>query len=229
MGVRENLAHIQSKISDACQKVNRSPEEVSIVAVTKYVTISRAEEAIQAGIQNLGENRLEGAMEKYEMLGDKAEWHFIGNLQSRKVKEMIHAYQYIHSLDRASLAKELNKRCEPGQSIKCFVQVNVSGEETKSGLHPNEVVDFIKALDKYPAVNVIGLMTMAPYEEDPEKVRPVFQQLRELRDNVKAENLEHAPCKELSMGMSNDFEIAIEEGATFIRLGTSLVGSDETS
>lgn len=226
MSVKDNIEQIHQKISSACERAERSPEDISIVAVTKYVSVQRAEEAVEAGIEHLGENRLEGALEKYEVLGNKAHWHFIGNLQTRKVKEMIHAYQYIHSLDRVSLAKELNKRSEDGQIIQCFVQVNVSGEETKSGLAPEEVLDFIKSLDKFPAVRVIGLMTMAPYADDPESVRPVFRELRTLRDQVAAEKMEHAPCRELSMGMSNDFEIAIEEGATFIRLGTSLVGED---
>ncbi|SDN25205.1 YggS family pyridoxal phosphate-dependent enzyme [Alkalicoccus daliensis] len=229
MVVQENLREIQQKIAAACKKADRSPEEVNIVAVTKYVSVDRAKEAVEAGISHLAENRLEGAMEKYEEIGGKAHWHFIGNLQSRKVKGMIHAYEYIHSLDRGSLAKELNKRVESGRTVKCFVQVNVSGEESKSGIAPAEVLSFIRSLDKYPAVKLIGLMTMAPHVENPEEVRPVFSHLRELRDQVMAENLDHAPCTELSMGMSNDFEIAVQEGATFIRLGTSLVGTESTS
>lgn len=229
MIVEENLKQINEQIIAACKRVDRKAEEINIVAVTKYVSVSRAQEAVACGIIHLAENRLEGAMEKYEEIGNKVHWHFIGNLQSRKVKGMIHAYEYIHSLDRLSLAKELNKRVENGAQVKCFVQVNVSGEETKSGIHPDEVIDFISSLEKYPAVKVIGLMTMAPHAENPEEVRPVFSHLRKLRDQVQDKNWPHAPCRELSMGMSNDFEIAIEEGATFIRLGTSLVGAETTS
>ncbi len=224
MSVNENLQKLEARIEKACERSGRSAESIHIVAVTKYVSIERAKEAVEAGIGHLGENRLEGAMEKYEAIGSGAEWHFIGNLQSRKVKEMIHAYSYVHSLDRISLAKEINKRASEGRKMKCFVQVNVSGEESKSGIKPDEVMDFVLSMEKYPAVEIIGLMTMAPYEEDPEEVRPYFQRLRELRDEVKGKKLPYAPCTELSMGMSNDFEVAVEEGATFIRIGSILVG-----
>ncbi|WP_147802403.1 YggS family pyridoxal phosphate-dependent enzyme [Alkalicoccus halolimnae] len=226
MSVEENLQRIQERINNAANVAGRNPEDIHIVAVTKYVTIERAEEAVKAGIKHLGENRLEGAMEKYEAIGDQVSWHFIGSLQSRKVKDMIHAYDYIHSLDRTSLAKEINKRSEEGQTVKCFVQVNVSGEESKAGLAPAQTLEFIETLKKYPAVEVVGLMTMAPYEEKPEKVRDYFRNLKHLRDEVRLQGFPHAPCKELSMGMSNDFEIAVEEGATFIRVGSSLVGEE---
>ncbi|TVP83455.1 MAG: YggS family pyridoxal phosphate-dependent enzyme [Alkalicoccus sp.] len=224
MSVKNNLQKVETRIQKACERSDRSAESIHIVAVTKYVSIERAKEAVEAGIDHLGENRLEGAMEKYEAIGSGAEWHFIGSLQSRKVKEMIHAYSYVHSLDRISLAKEINKRASEGRIMKCFVQVNVSGEESKSGITPDEVMDFVLSMEKYPAVEIVGLMTMAPYAEDPEEVRPYFQRLRELRDMVKEKKLSYAPCTELSMGMSNDFEVAVEEGATFIRVGSILVG-----
>ncbi|PTL39705.1 YggS family pyridoxal phosphate-dependent enzyme [Alkalicoccus saliphilus] len=224
MSVKDNLQKLESRIGKACERTGRSADDVHIVAVTKYVSIERAKEAVQAGIGHLGENRLEGAMEKYEAIGSGAEWHFIGSLQSRKVKEMIHAYSYVHSLDRTSLAKEINKRASEGQKMKCFVQVNVSGEESKSGIKPDEVMDFVLSMEKYPAVEIIGLMTMAPYAENPEEVRHYFKHLRELRDKVKDKKLPYAPCTELSMGMSNDFEVAVEEGATYIRIGSILVG-----
>lgn len=224
MSVKNNLQKVETRIQKACERSGRSAESIHIVAVTKYVSIERAKEAVEAGIVHLGENRLEGAMEKYEAIGSGAEWHFIGSLQSRKVKEMIHAYSYVHSLDRISLAKEINKRASEGRIMKCFVQVNVSGEESKSGITPDEVMDFVLSMEKYPAVEIVGLMTMAPYAEDPEEVRPYFQRLRELRDMVKEKKLSYAPCTELSMGMSNDFEVAVEEGATFIRVGSILVG-----
>ncbi|PRO65310.1 YggS family pyridoxal phosphate-dependent enzyme [Alkalicoccus urumqiensis] len=227
MTVQENLSDINLKIESACRRSGRKPEDVSIVAVTKYVSIERAEEALEAGIHHLGENRLEGAMEKFDAIGSRAVWHFIGSLQSRKVKDMLHAYDYIHSLDRLSLAKEIQKRAEEGRTVSCFVQVNVSGEESKSGLDPEKTRSFIEELEQYPAVKVVGLMTMAPYAENPEEVRPFFQKLRELRNEIRSLDLPWAPCTELSMGMSNDLEIAVEEGATFVRLGSSLVGSEE--
>lgn len=222
MKVAENLIHIRQKISNACQKVNRTPDEVKLIAVTKYVSIDRADEALEAGIINLGENRDDGLLAKWDVLGDKPLWHFIGTLQTRKVKNIIDKVEYIHSLDRISLAEEINKRAL--KKIKCLVQVNVSGEESKHGLASEDVIDFIKNLRPYENISIEGLMTMAPFTEDEEQLRACFRKLRELRKQIKNLHLEYAPCTELSMGMSNDFEIAIEEGATMIRIGTALVG-----
>lgn len=222
MKVAENLIHISQQISNACHRVNRTPDEVKLIAVTKYVSIDRANEALEAGIINLGENRDEGLLKKWEVLGDKPSWHFIGTLQTRKVKNIIDKVEYIHSLDRISLAEEINKRAV--KKMKCLVQVNVSQEESKHGLPPEDVVDFIKDLRAYENISIEGLMTMAPLTDDEEQLRTCFRQLKELRDQIKDCNFDYAPCTELSMGMSNDFEIAIEEGATMIRIGTALVG-----
>jgi pyridoxal phosphate enzyme (YggS family) len=225
--VKQKFQEIQASIQEACERTNRNPESIHIVAVTKYVSIEKAQEAVQAGVVHLGENRLEEGLEKYNAIGDNVSWHFIGNLQSKKVKKMIHAFDYIHSLDRLSLAKEVNLRLDGERKVKCFVQVNVTGEESKSGIEPEEVFTFIEQLKHYPAVEVVGLMTMAPYVEDTESLRPAFRHLRELKEAVEEKQWSHAPCHELSMGMSNDYEIAIEEGATFIRIGSSLVGTDK--
>lgn len=227
--VSENVEQLRQRIQDACKKSNRSAAEIKVIAVTKYVSVETAQNAVAAGIIDLGENRLEGLMEKMEALGTKPAYHFIGALQSRKVKQFPAGISYIHSLDRTSLAKELDKRFKDKEQVNCFVQVNVSGEASKSGIEPDDVFDFIKDLKKYESLHIVGLMTMAPFEDDPEQTRPVFKQLREIRDRVKQENWSHAPCSELSMGMSNDFEVAIEEGATFIRIGTSLVGNEKMS
>jgi hypothetical protein len=190
--------------------------------VTKYVTIERTEEALQAGITNFGENRLDGFLTKYDHFQDRAKWHFIGTLQSRKVKEVIDKVNMIHSLDRMSLAKEINKRTN--ETMDCFVQVNVSGEETKHGLNPQEVLSFIEEMAKFEKIRIVGLMTMAPHIEDEFRLREFFRKLAELRDEVRKQNFSHAPCEFLSMGMSNDFSIAVEEGATHIRIGSNLVG-----
>jgi PLP dependent protein len=222
MKVSENLIHIRQQIINACQKVNRAPNEVKLIAVTKYVSIERAQEALDAGIINLGENRDDGLLKKWDVLGDKPLWHFIGTLQTRKVKNIIDKVEYIHSLDRISLAEEINKRAM--KKIKCLVQVNVSQEESKHGLTPEDVIDFIKSLRPYENIIIEGLMTMAPYTDDVEQLRTCFRRLKELLEEIKNCNLDYAPCTELSMGMSNDFEIAIEEGATMIRIGTALVG-----
>ncbi|RWZ60682.1 YggS family pyridoxal phosphate-dependent enzyme [Halobacillus fulvus] len=222
MSVKENLAHIYEQIDKACENCDRTRDDITIVAVTKYVSNERAKEAVEAGIQDLGENRKEGFLEKYEAIGDRARWHFIGSLQSRKVKEVIDYIDAIHSLDRKSLAKEINKRAQ--EPVDCFVQVNVSGEESKHGLAVDEVEDFIDMLKAYENVRVVGLMTMAPHTEEEERLRGVFRQLRALRDIIRDKHLPHAPCEHLSMGMSNDYAIAIEEGATHIRIGSKLVG-----
>ncbi|WP_428908727.1 YggS family pyridoxal phosphate-dependent enzyme [Niallia sp. Krafla_26] len=225
MKVVENLQVIQKKIIEACKKVNRNPNEVKIIAVTKYVSNERAQEAVNAGILDLGENYDEGLIKKWEVLQDKPKWHFIGSLQSRKVKNIIEKVDYIHSLDRLSLAKEINKRSK--SIVKCFVQVNVSGEETKHGISPDELIGFIQSLEEYPNIEVVGLMTMAPLTDDESLVRDCFRALKSLQIKVQQMELEFAPCKELSMGMSNDYEIAIEEGATMIRIGTALVGEEK--
>ncbi|CRK80565.1 YggS family pyridoxal phosphate-dependent enzyme [Neobacillus massiliamazoniensis] len=225
MKVAINLENIRQQINDACKKSNRNPNEVTIIAVTKYVSTSRAKEALDAGIENLGENRDEGILEKWSVLGDKPVWHFIGTLQTRKVKNIIDKVDYIHSIDRLSLVEEINKRAT--KKIKCLVQVNVSGEESKHGLESENVLDFIKQLQEFENISVEGLMTMAPLTEDERALRDCFRKLRELRDQVQAFQFDFAPCSELSMGMSNDFSIAIEEGATMVRIGTALVGDDE--
>lgn len=224
--MKENLQSIQASIQEACQRVGRNAKDVQIIAVTKYVSVETANEAILAGVKHLGENRVEGGLKKWEELHDKANWHFIGSLQSRKVKDMIGKFEYIHSLERLSLAKEIDKRAKSGQTVKCFVQVNISEEQSKSGLSVEEVIPFIHELDKYESIQVIGLMTMAPFVEDAEETRPIFRRLKQLQEEIRALNLKHAPCTELSMGMSNDYIVAIEEGATYIRLGTSLVGKE---
>lgn len=222
MKVIEKLQLIQREIAEACARSNRNPEEISIVAVTKYVTVDRAVEALAAGIQHFGENRDDGLLKKWEVLKDKPTWHFIGTLQSRKVKNIIDKVKYIHSLDRLSLAKEINKRAE--QPVKCFVQVNVSGEESKHGLDPEQVAGFIKQLAQFEKVIVAGLMTMAPLTDDEDVLRTCFRKLKDLQTEIQHLDLPHAPCDDLSMGMSNDFKIAIEEGATFVRIGSALVG-----
>ncbi|MGX1194032.1 YggS family pyridoxal phosphate-dependent enzyme [Metabacillus sp. SLBN-84] len=222
MSVKQNLEEIRARIKHTCSETDRNPDEIRLIAVTKYVSIERAKEAVEAGIAHLGENRNEGLAEKYEAIGNSASWHFIGTLQTRKVKDMIDKADYIHSLDRLSLAKEIDKRAD--DKVKCFIQVNTSGEESKHGMTPEEVLPFVKELENYPNIVVVGLMTMAPNTDDEHVLRESFKRLRTLRGEVKSLHLPYAPCSELSMGMSNDFEIAVEEGATFIRIGSALVG-----
>lgn len=222
--VSNNLLEIEKDIQKACEKSGRNPEEVKLIAVTKYVTIERAKQAVENGVKDLGENRPEGLIDKKNEIGDAATWHFIGSLQSRKVRDIVNEVDYIHSLDRMSLAKEINKRAD--RVVDCFVQVNTSGEESKHGLEPENVAEFVDALRDFPNIRVAGLMTMAPYIDDESALRSYFRKLRQLRDDISGRHLSHAPCMYLSMGMSNDYKIAIEEGATHIRIGTKLVGAE---
>ncbi|HEU5139735.1 MAG TPA: YggS family pyridoxal phosphate-dependent enzyme [Bacillales bacterium] len=224
MSVAINAAQIREKIEAASSRSGRKPNEVQIIAVTKYVSIETAEEALDSGIRHIGESRDSGFLMKREVLGERAVWHFIGTLQSRKVKTVIDQVDYLHSLNRLSLAKEIQKRATG--RVRCFVQVNVSGEESKHGIATNKVQEFIKKLVDYPKIEVVGLMTMAPHIENRDEIRSVFRELRKLAEDVQSRKWGHAPCRELSMGMSNDFEIAVEEGATFVRLGTRLVGKE---
>lgn len=221
--ITNNLQVIEAKINDACARVGRSRQDVTCIAVTKSVSVERTEEALQAGILHVGENRPEGlALKQQHIQNDRAVWHYIGSLQTRKVKQVVNVVDYIHSLDRISLAEEIEKRAT--KAVKCFVQVNVSGEESKHGLTPEQLQPFLHELAAFTHIEVVGLMTMAPNTEDEQIIRNVFQQLKQLQLQVQALQLDYAPCKELSMGMSGDFEIAIEEGATFVRIGTALVG-----
>ena len=222
--VQYNLEQIEKQLKTHCEKGNISTLP-NVIAVTKYVTIDRANDAYNAGIRHFGENRLEGFQLKKEALPDDIVMHFIGSLQTRKVKEVINEIDYFHALDRLKLAKEINKRAE--HKIKCFVQVNVSGEESKQGVALKDVNTFIETLEQYENLEVVGLMTMAPLTDDESYIKSLFQSLKNKRDEIKALNLNYAPCTELSMGMSNDFHLAAEEGASFVRIGTKLVGKEE--
>jgi PLP dependent protein len=216
-----NLQQIEQQIANAKAQAHAT-QDVHIVAVTKEVDVARTAEAIAAGLMHLGENRPEGLNNKLQHITAKVKWHYIGSLQTRKVKQVINEIDYLHSLDRLSLAEEIEKRAD--KTVKCFVQANVSGEQSKHGLTTEEVIPFIESLGAFSKIEVIGLMTMAPNTEDEAVIRSVFRNLKQLQQQVAALNLPHAPCNELSMGMSNDFTIAIEEGATFVRIGTALVG-----
>ena len=219
--VKENLVEINSQICNSSEEseFNTAPQ---VIVVTKYVTIDRAKEAYEAGLKNFGENRIEGFLEKKKHLPDDAIMHFIGSLQTRKVKDIINEIDYLHAFDRLKLAKEIEKRAE--HVVKCFVQVNVSGEESKHGMSPDDVIPFIQELKDFKHIEIVGLMTMAPLTEDKIKLRQYFNQLRLLKEKVQSLNLSYAPCTELSMGMSNDFNEAILEGASYVRIGTKLVG-----
>jgi len=228
VSLEERIQQVNQKIEDACKRSNRPFEDVNVIAVTKYVSLQTTGAVLDHGLEHIGENRWQDAQAKWEAFGQKGTWHFIGHLQTNKVKDVIGKFAYIHSLDRLSLAKELDKKAASlGIKVNAFMQVNISGEESKYGLQPEQASSFLKDIQSFNNLKVIGLMTMAPHEEDPELTRPVFRGLRELRDDLNGQALTAEPITELSMGMSNDFEVAIEEGATWVRLGSILVGKEE--
>ncbi|CDZ99425.1 hypothetical protein BN1048_00460 [Jeotgalicoccus saudimassiliensis] len=202
------------------QVKNETGDGVKIIAVTKYHTVEETLKAYAAGVRHFGENRIEGFIEKRAALPDDAEVHFIGTMQSRKVKEVIGDLHYLHSLERESVAKKIE---QAGQHVvNCFIQVNVSDEASKHGLKPEEVEAFIGKLKDYKYVKVIGLMTMAPNTEDSSIIENTFKGLRALRDEIA---VNYPEVTELSMGMSNDYPIAVQYGATYIRIGSKIMGS----
>jgi len=221
MSILNNVNKVKQEIANTCTTVNRNARDVTIIGVTKYVDALVADELRASGITNLGENRADVFLEKYHEIGKDVIWHFIGTLQTRKVRDVINKIEYLHSLDRLSLAEEVNKRAD--RKIKCFVQVNVADEESKHGLGKSEVIDFIKQISVYDKIEVVGLMTMAPLTDDEQVIRSCFSGLRQLQMEVKDLSLPYAPCTELSMGMTDDYKVAIEEGATFVRLGRCLI------
>jgi len=224
----DRMRSVEERLARACAARGRKREDVTVIAVTKYVSVAAAEAIVKAGIRHIGENRWPDAKAKWEALQGQAVFHYIGTLQTNKVKHVVGRFDYIHSLDRLSLAEAIHSRASSlGIKVPCFIQVNVSGEATKHGLSPEELPDFVRQLRPFTAIKPIGLMTMAPYTDDPEKTRPVFRGLRQLRDDLNRAALTEEPLTELSMGMSGDFEVAVEEGATWVRLGTVLVGNAE--
>ncbi|MBS4534206.1 YggS family pyridoxal phosphate-dependent enzyme [Clostridium sp. D2Q-14] len=226
MSINENIKEIERKINEACKRTNRSREDINLIAVTKTISVDIISEAIELGMTDIGENKVQEITAKYDALNDyDLTWHMIGHLQSNKVKYIIDKVDLIHSLDRKSLAKELNKRAKKiDRVINALVQVNIAEEESKFGLKKEDVMDFLKMLEGYPYIKVKGLMVMAPYAEESENVRYVFRDAKALFEKIKKKELSNVEMKYLSMGMTNDFEIAIEEGANLIRVGTGIFG-----
>lgn len=219
--IENNLAEVNQKIEQACAQVNRNRSEVTLIAVTKTVDIQTTSELIDLGQVHIAENRADKFIAKKAALPSKdIVWHYIGNLQRRKVKEVINEVDYFHALDSLRLADEIQKRAN--HVIKCFVEVNVSGEESKHGFALEEVRDFILSLQNHEFIQVVGLMTMAPFDSTSQQQHEIFKQLKQKQLEIEALNLSYAPCHDLSMGMSNDYEIAVMEGATYVRVGTAL-------
>jgi len=215
--IAANIKEVQRRIERACQRSHRSPSEITLVAVTKGFEATAIRAAFDCGIRNFGENRVQEAEDKIAQLSDlkpNVTWHMVGHLQSNKAKRATDLFDIIHSVDSVRLAEILNRRVE--KTLPVLLEVNVSGEATKGGFSVDETAMAVEKIRLLPNLKVIGLMTIAPLVADPEEVRPVFRKLRELRDFL---GLEH-----LSMGMTDDFEVAVEEGATMLRIGRAIFG-----
>ena len=223
--IADNLASVKERIADAALRSGRSPESVKLVGVSKTVDLERIEEAVSAGLQILGENYVQEAREKIEQLGDRVSWHFVGRLQTNKAKYAVKLFDLIQTVDSLKLAAELNRRAQPLQRvIPIIIQVNLAGEASKGGVHPPECISLIRQIAELSNLRVQGLMTMPPFFNDPERARPFFRQLRELSERVAEAQVVGTEMKEISMGMSGDYEAAIEEGATLVRVGTAIFG-----
>jgi PLP dependent protein len=223
--IKGNLEEIRQRLGDAAIRAGRDPREVRLVAVTKTVGIERLKEAVAAGQSLFGENYVQEARAKIAALGPGLTWHFIGHLQSNKARPAVELFDLIHSVDRLSLAQALEQAAARlGKVQDILLQVNLAGEETKSGSAPANVQALLEEISRMSHLRVLGLMTMPPWFDDPERVRPYFRALRELRDRLRGLQLEDGDLSELSMGMTGDFEAAVSEGATLVRIGTAIFG-----
>lgn len=220
MSIAENVKNILNKVDVAKATSPYSNQDVQVIAVTKYVEAEKAAQVVEAGIHHLAENRTDLFLEKYKALENKdITWHLIGNLQRRKVKDVINLVDYFHALDSVKLAKEIEKRAE--HPIKCFLEVNISGEETKHGFAPEDIDQALAEISQLDNVEIVGLMTMAPIDADNEQLDNIFASMKQLQIEIAAKEITNIPCTELSMGMSRDYTRAIQQGATFVRIGTA--------
>ncbi|MBS4459339.1 YggS family pyridoxal phosphate-dependent enzyme [Lactococcus petauri] len=220
MSIVENVKNILNKVDVAKATSPYSNQDVQVIAVTKYVDTAKAAQVVEAGIHHLAENRTDLFLEKYKALENKdITWHLIGNLQRRKVKDVINLVDYFHALDSVKLAKEIEKRAE--HMVKCFLEVNISGEETKHGFAPEDIDQALAEISQLENVEIVGLMTMAPIDADNEQLDNIFASMKQLQIEIAAKEITNIPCTELSMGMSRDYTRAIQQGATFVRIGTA--------
>lgn len=223
--IKNNISAIREEIEKSCLKSGRNSNEITIIAVTKTIDTERINYAVDCGMLNLGENKVQEVMDKYFAVDKNVKWNLIGHLQTNKVKYIIDKVELIHSVDSVKLAEEISKRAEKNNLIKdVLVQINVAMEETKFGINIEEAVDFVKSISVFSNIRIKGLMTIAPYYEDTNMVRPIFRQLKEKFDELAKMNIPNTEMKYLSMGMSNDYNIAIEEGANMVRVGTAIFG-----
>lgn len=228
MSLTDNLALIQQRIRTACERSDRDVNSVLLLAVSKTHPPEVIREAVNLGLTTFGENKVQEAKAKIPNCPGKARWHFIGHLQSNKCRDAVELFEMIQGVDSLAIAQEINKRAEQAsKTMPILLEINVAGEGSKFGYQPEQMLAELEALNALPRLEIHGLMAIPPYTPMPEKARPYFQKLRELKQQ--AEALLGAPLPQLSMGMSGDFEVAIEEGATIVRIGTALFGERSSS
>jgi pyridoxal phosphate enzyme (YggS family) len=221
--IRENLLQIQDRIAVAAERSGRDPHSIGLVAVSKTKPVSLILEAIDAGITDIGENRVQEAKSKYDQVGRPVKWHFVGHLQTNKVKQTLQIFDLIHSVDSLRLLAEIDRRStQLNRQTEVLIQVNTSTEPSKYGIEPDQTLDFIESALTYAHVRIKGLMTIGAFLPNPEAVRPMFVLLRRLKEKILAQQLPDVDMEYLSMGMTNDFEVAIEEGANLVRIGTAI-------
>ena len=224
--LKENLQKVEERIAAACMRAGRRREDVTLIAVSKTKPVDMLREAYDLGIRVFGENKVQELTEKYDRLPEDIRWHMIGHLQTNKVKYIVGKTELIHSVDSLKLAEMIEKESQKhGCVTDILVEVNLAEEESKFGLRMEEVIPFIEKIVQYPHINVRGLMTIAPFVENPEENRTIFADLHKLYVDIKEKNIDNGTVSILSMGMTNDYEVAIEEGATMVRIGTGIFGA----
>lgn len=228
--LRDNLYEVEERIQEACRRAGRDRSEVTLVAVSKTKPAEMLREAYDLGVRVFGENKVQEIREKYEVLPKDIEWHMIGHLQTNKVKYIVDKVRLIHSVDSFKLAEVIEKEAEKhGRTVDVLLEVNVAEEASKFGLKTSDVLPMAEKISQLPHVNLCGLMTIAPFVENPEKNRAIFANLHELYVDIKEKNIDNGTVSILSMGMTNDYEVAIEEGATMVRVGTGIFGARDYS
>ncbi len=225
--ISTGLESVRTRIADAARRSGRDPADILLVVVTKTVGVREILCAADLGVEIVGENRVREAAAKRDRVGDRVKWHMVGHLQRGKARDAVSIFDCIHSVDSLALAEEIDKRCAAvGKTMPVLFEVNVSGEETKFGMSPDETPGVIRQTSSLEHIRIEGLMTMAPLVPDPEEARPCFRELVRLAESIERERIPNAALKHLSMGMTNDFEVAVEEGSTMVRVGTAIFGAD---
>ncbi len=221
----ENLMNVEKRIEDACKRANRAREEVTLIAVSKTKPVPMLEEIYQEGVRDFGENKVQELTDKFEQLPSDIKWHMIGHLQRNKVKYIVDKVKLIHSVDSVRLAEAIEQEAAKKEvEVDILIEVNVAEEDSKFGLKVEEVLPVVETIAAFPHVHIKGLMTIAPYVENPEENRDVFARLRKISVDIAKKNIDNVSVEILSMGMTNDYEVAIEEGATMVRVGTGIFG-----